>query len=522
MAKLGQYYGKFGNPEDVASAWFSGRPLEGNDSIDAVSKKSVPSYVSEVMAKYYGGGEGTPANYDIGTSPSGVAGGDRPRAAGAPRGGVKPYEERNALGQAMYTEDGRLNKAATLSLLAGLGDMLSSPSPFLLPAIGAGISGAANTYMAREGQVAEINAKNIENMGKLYDLYNNFVSTNPEYSQMTLQEFAKINSLGHMLPKTSLSQPGTEGSQAAGEKLTLQEYKNGVVDLNGREVAMSNDPASIQRFINDNAGFGPDTYIGRAVAEARSQLQRLDQSGYTVDANTGEYFPIPSVISSGDAIAKAEADRVASGKFRDQVPVAITAANKQTLLSNELARIFVEEESGTFATESSQMQGVLKAIDPQNTLGWDSMSFTDKGAADNAAKLAGELIASRLDSLPGGAPASTLDLVSTIVPSLNMQPEAAKKLIAMQLAEARYTAELYRGYDPDPDVHGTDINAYGKQFAAGDRFKKYYEEALESLPLFAGEIPSGIDPTVWSLMSKTEKKEAQNSYNLERGGLNGN
>jgi hypothetical protein len=524
-AKLAEYHAKYGNIEDVASMWFSGRPFENNTSVDATSGKSVPSYVSDMVSNYYGGGVGPAANYDIASMPSGVAGNDRLSMSARDNrqeGGVKPYEDRNALGKMMYDEDGRVNKNAMLSLFAGLGDMLSSPSPFLLPAIGAGISGAAKTYMAREEQVADIAKTNVENLNKLYDLYNSFIAQNEEYAGMTLEEFAKKNNLGHLLPKGSQLPTGTDVSPTSNDKMTVQEYRSGFVDMGGRKVAMSNDPASIQKFINDNAGFSPETYIGRQVEEARAQLLRLDQSGFTIDAETGEPFAMPGPISASDELARAEANRIASEKFRDQAPEAITASNRQTLLSNELAKVFVRAESGTLAEPSAQLQGLLKALDPQNTFGWTDNFEVGKEDYDSAAKLAGEIIASRLQSLPGGAPASTIDLVSTVVPNLGIQPEAAKKLIAMQLAEARYTAELYSGYDSRPDVHGTDINAYGKQFAAGDRFKKYYEEALESLPLFAGEVPQGIDPTVWSLMSKTEKKEAQNSYNLERGGLNGN
>jgi len=109
------------------------------------------------MEKQEGGGglstfSTTPLGADGSPVPlrGGVAGGDRPI------GGVKPYEDRNALGKIIYDEDGKLNKNAMLSLFAGLGDMLTSQSPFLLPSIGAGVAGAARTYMAREGQLADI------------------------------------------------------------------------------------------------------------------------------------------------------------------------------------------------------------------------------------------------------------------------------------------------------------------------------------------------------------------------------
>lgn len=46
--KMGKYLDKYGNPQDVASAWFSGRPLKNNNSRDVLGT-SVPKYVQIVM-----------------------------------------------------------------------------------------------------------------------------------------------------------------------------------------------------------------------------------------------------------------------------------------------------------------------------------------------------------------------------------------------------------------------------------------------------------------------------------------
>lgn len=112
------------------------------------------------------GGSGGPATYS--TTPIGADGNPIPAQGGvagntmvstrggSPDGGLKPYDDRNWLGKIMRNPDGSMNKDAMLSLFAGVGDMLSNPSPFLLPTIGAGVSGAANTYMARQGQLANI------------------------------------------------------------------------------------------------------------------------------------------------------------------------------------------------------------------------------------------------------------------------------------------------------------------------------------------------------------------------------
>jgi hypothetical protein len=149
-AKLAQYYQKYGSAEDVASAWFSGRPLNGNNSVDGTSGKSVPSYVSDVMNKYYNGGEGSGVSYDIGrfAAPSGNTGG---LAAGQ-----KPYEDRNAIGKFFNKPEGGLDRNAVLSLLSGLGAMASSRSVSPFTAALQGLGAGAGTYKDLLKQQADI------------------------------------------------------------------------------------------------------------------------------------------------------------------------------------------------------------------------------------------------------------------------------------------------------------------------------------------------------------------------------
>lgn len=47
QAKLAAYLRKYGNIQDAASAWFSGRPMRGNNSRD-ITGTSVPEYVARV------------------------------------------------------------------------------------------------------------------------------------------------------------------------------------------------------------------------------------------------------------------------------------------------------------------------------------------------------------------------------------------------------------------------------------------------------------------------------------------
>ena len=48
LYRMAQYHQKYGNPSDVASVWFSGRPQRGNNSRDVLGT-SVPQYVNNVV-----------------------------------------------------------------------------------------------------------------------------------------------------------------------------------------------------------------------------------------------------------------------------------------------------------------------------------------------------------------------------------------------------------------------------------------------------------------------------------------
>lgn len=161
-AKLDQMYQQYGSIEDVASVWFSGRPLNNNNSIDKTSGKSVPSYVSDVMNKYYGGGEGSATNYNRGSVKDGVAsfeglgGADMTRQRDGLFGNEKPYEDRNAIGKFFYNRDGSLNSNAIMSLLGGLAKGAEAQTISPLGGILSGLGGGMETYKQLLKQEADI------------------------------------------------------------------------------------------------------------------------------------------------------------------------------------------------------------------------------------------------------------------------------------------------------------------------------------------------------------------------------
>lgn len=395
----------------------------------------------------------------------------------------KPYSERNLLGQIFHNpDDGRLNKDAVMSLLSGVGTMLASPSQYFLPTLGAGLAAGANTYMAREGQRADITAQNLENLRNLQMdamTYNEMNGTN-----LTAQQYASMIGAGYKLP-TGIGQP------ASGEKMTWGQYQNGVTQVGGRTVKMQDDPVSIQRFISDNSMYASNTPIGKQVDEARQHLADINVSGgMTIDAN-GEQFQIPGYTNVADVQAKTVADQAAAAKFREDAQTAINSSAQQLAAVSTLENVYSKMEPGKFTNVGAEASAILSALDPNNVTGWNKYDLTDPAQYEIAMKGAGEIMATRLRSMPGGAPAAEIDMLSSVTPTPNMQPEAVKKLLAITKADAKYRLDMYNNYDPA--VHGNDVNSYMKKFAnSGKTFTRYVEEAMASMPRFAGE---GIDPS---------------------------
>lgn len=490
-----EQYRRFGSLDKAAAAYNAG-PGALSSALDRATGLggSYLDYLPEETQKYVaattgmGGGVGRAS-----VSASNQEGGDNYY------GGVSPgWRERNALGRMMY--DPRTNKFsgdALLAILSGLGTMASSPSRYLGSAILQGIGGAASTYAGLREQSADVAAKNMENMRKLaMDTirWNEIHQTN-----LTPAEYAETLNLNIDVPGTATAQDIMNGAYTPTtdnglRKLDLRTFQNGSVTIGGRTVRMQDDPASLRRFIQDNAIFRNDPDIGGYIAAAENRLNQIDASGgRTVDAQTGQEFQIPGYISVGDTQAKAEADRIQSAEFRGATQEVLDGAARQVAAVNQMKNVYSNMEAGSLAGAGAQASAFMAAIDPNNYTGWKSYDLTDPAQYQMAIKGTGEIMAARLAQLPGGAPAASIDFLQTVTPGPDMQPGAIKKLLAIAEAEARYKSDLYSGYDPA--TNGTDVTAYAKDFAEnGERFQRYVDEAYERMPRFAGEPGSQQNP----------------------------
>jgi hypothetical protein len=275
--------------------------------------------------------------------------------------------------------------------------------------------------------------------------------------------------------------------------LGFQEFQNGTVDIGGRTVPMQNDPASLNRFIQDNGMFAPDTPIGRQVEIARARLAQIDASGgMTTDAND-QQFQIPGYTAVGDTQAQAEANRLATAQFREAGVARVPQIGQQLSDTDKQTLIFTQLEAGSLTNEMASAAAVMDALG----MPVSEDAVANAAMAQEAIKLAASRTLGDLSNLPGGAPAAELERLAAIAADVNLQPEAVKMILTMEKASllrerARYA--LRNQWASENPGLAMDQYAYEQWFDQNEPYSKYYDEVKESMPLFAGERGSKQEP----------------------------
>jgi hypothetical protein len=512
-------YDRFGSLE-LASAAYNAGPGRLRSAMDRAAAMGgsyldyLPEETQNYVASVTGAGSasrgvagGTPTGDEysniVNMSSKGVAGGAGSQSGSEEySGGLgltpdKPYEDRTAVGKMFYNPDGTTNKDALLSILSGIGTMASSPSLYLGSAILQGIGGAANTYAGLEKQRGDIVNRNLENMRQVAMDTMQWNELNG--TDYTPAQYARMNGLNVAFPETATAQDILSGAYnpTTGEdglrKLSYQEFQNGTVDIGGRTVPMQNDPASLQRFIDANAIFGPETPIGRQVERANARLAEINASGgMTTDIN-GQQFQIPGYTSVGDTQAQAEANRLATAQFREAGVARVPQIGQQLSDTDKQTLIFTQLEAGSLTNEMASAAAVMDALGIPVPRG----AVADAALAQEAIKLAASRTLGDLSNLPGGAPAAELDRLAAIAADTNLQPEAVKMILTMQKASllrerARYA--LRNQWASENPGLAMDQYAYEQWFDQNEPYSKYYDEVKESMPIFAGELGSKQEP----------------------------
>lgn len=505
-----EQYRKYGSLDKAAAAYNAG-PGALESAMDRATALG-GSYLDYLPAETQ--------NYVASTTGgTGVAGGAAPRAdrtsgqeidrTSAPAG-LKPYDERNMLGQMMYDpETNKLSKNALLSLASGVGSMLASPSQFFLPSLGLGLQGAASTYAGLEKQTAEVTARNLENMRAVAMdtmTWNQMNGTNLTPAQYARSIGMTLNIPENASAKDILSgayQP-TTGGGAGIDKIDFNTLQTGTTTIDGKTVLMQDDPASLRRFVNDNGFFPPDSPIGRQVAIASQRLADIEaRGGVTFDVNGNEVV-VPSYVAAGNTQAQNQANREASIQFRNDAITRVPVIDQQLADTDKQAMIFTKLQAGALTDQLTSAAAVMDALGLPAPEGM----VADKSLAQEAIKLASAKMINDLGSMPGGAPRAELDRLAQIAADPNMQPEAVKMILTMQKAALLREQDKYRMRDQwnrENPSQSMDQFAYEQWFSQNRPYTEYYEGVKKSMPTFAGEAGSVQKPIAVTNDAEFEK-----------------
>jgi len=447
------------------------------------------------MEKVEGGGG--PSTYS--TTPLGSNGSPIPLQIGSPTGGVKPYEDRNAVGKFFNNPEGGLNRNALLSLLSGLGTMASSRSRSPFTAILQGLGGGAETYKDLLKQSAEVTGKNIESVGSLYDLYNKFQFSNPEYANTTLKDFADANGLGYLLPTGSQGQMANVSATTGGMKpITMrdtQAYVETLVDGEKVSIPFMSDYASLSRLAAQwkNA---PEGSPQRAAAlKAEETIKAIDANGYTTGIGENGQPVVVAVDAARAKMGAALTDQQNvenTQSFRTNAAQSIPNIAPQINAIDRQADIYSKTEAGALASTKGQIGSLASA------LGINIDNFNDAQQAalvQEALKEKARGIVTR-----GGGSQDTTDFARSFIDAgsagPNLEPDAVKKLLVIEkasLLRERDRLSLHSEWQKQA-ANPYDLNEYESWFANNYPLEEYAASVSSTMPKFVGETGSMQKP----------------------------
>lgn len=431
---------------------------------------------------------------------SGVAG---PNAATPTSGdntglaaGVKPYEERTAIGKFFHNPEGGMNTNAVLSLLAGIGRAAEAPTISPLGAILSGVATGADTYNTLRNEepkrVAEVMA-NSQAARMNYMQAVEMGETRPFDQWAKAQYGTGVGSMvGEPAPGSgaaaTVMSGGNPSFDIAGKGLSAQiELPNG-----GGTVSVSQNYKALSDYEN---AIQPMAALGNATAistmeRIRALKEAIVAKGGTVYDVSGTAIQDPTYIGMVNAGELAAQGRAATLEFNKQKADRSYVLDQNINEIDNQANIFSELNAGALANERAKALAIGIALGfpvPEGSSDYVS-------AVQESVKNAGRKTLQRLEST---APAAEMERLRNIIEDPSMQPEAIKVILSLQKAEAsrelaRYTLrDQWNAANPQLAM---DQMAYDKWFADSEPFSKYYESAKKNMPIFAGELGSAQKP----------------------------
>jgi len=519
--KIAQYLGQGYSPQDVASMWFSGKPMDKAGDAADVTGTTVPDYIQR-FNKAYGSADTAPAQ----------------------KQGLGAADQRTLLENVMGRN---LDPAVKQSLLAGFLGMMASKSPYFGSAVGeGGLAGVTNyqnqTQLARENALAqaklqqeqqrvgyegqrvgfegqkvdiERQAKGIEALkywqgnyqpvatpnGIMYkELSSGNLLSQGEYQgkmQPILQKYglapADVGiSTPSQAPKPAVQEQAPTPDQTTTQpttNLTATAFKNVSPDYNPFELRQKAD-AEEKTAITAQANGLKDQQIaadGRA-KNYRDLASKIENGEQQVQFKDGSFGFIPEVLSNiqqkKSAEKFAEDQAATQTEFNKKATDFISAYDKDKLQLDLLSNIYSKVETNRASEARADLAGWMREFGVDKLAGLDVSGI--QSANDSAIKAAtSEAFTVMREQGASKAPATGLREALLTVASPTLSPGSKYQLVTNSLAEANRDKAMYEDWimagKPDKDK----FTVQWKKDPT-HQMSVYQQQAVDQTPLFKG------------------------------------
>ena len=525
--KIAQYLGQGYSPQDVASMWFSGKPMAQAGNASDVTGTTVPDYIQR-FNKAYGSAE----------------------TALAQKQGLGAADQRTILENIMGRD---LDPNVKQSLLAGFLGMMASKSPYFGSAIGeGGIAGIANyqnqQQLARENALAqaklqqeqqrvgyegekvgfegqrvdiERQAKGIEALKYWQSNYQPVATPNGiMYKELSSGNLLSQNEFqGKMQPvlkkygltpsdvgiatptqttkQTEQTAVTPEKPQPTGEtvapqpqtSLTPNAFKNVSPDYNPfvlRQKAAQEENTAVIAQAN---GLKDQQVAADARAKNYRELAaKIENGEQQVQFANGSFGFIPEVLSNiqqkKSAEKFAEDQAATQTEFNKKATDFLSAYDKDKLQLDLLSNIYSKVETNRASEARADLAGWMREFGIDKLAGMDVSGI--QSANDSAIKAATtEAFTVMREQGASKAPATGLREALLTVASPTLSPGSKYQLVTNSIAEANRDKAMYEDWilagKPDKDK----FTVQWKKDPA-HQMPVYQQQAVDQTPLFKG------------------------------------
>lgn len=466
---FGKALAQYGNPQDAASVWFSGKPQAAAGNASDITGTTVPSYLKKFNENI--GAADLPAK---GAAPAEVMVNGR-QGFQAPEGDQQQPSALKGIGDALSN-----NEHLLIPLLSGIGAMAGSKSRYLGSAILEGIGAGAGAYENVQNNIMQrqldqpIAAQ--RNMATANALQAGLIDYNANRAHaklppVSLEEYARVTGYKGALPEGS---GATTQPSGQGYSYTVPEMNSLVINRNGANIPAMSDQGYLRAFISENAGV-QTPYVKSAVESAQHNLDQIVANQKTQNA-AGETINAPGAIGTGQQTALAAQRMASSGDFVNQaIAFNKVAPNIKQNLS-DLEDVYSQFRSGANTARNS-FQQLMSAIDPDGN--YPSLHNADASNYQSALKGAASLMTAQLAGMPAGAPKAELEVLQRQIAAPNLEPDAVHHIISRAKASVDYQDNLNRGYNPEKE--NFDVQGYQDRYRNGNDYEKFVNQTESSM-----------------------------------------